>query len=319
METFQARIAKIASEAIDVVSLKLVPKEGGNLPPVSAGSHIDVYVTETIVRQYSLCNGPDDRDHYLIAVKKEPNSRGGSLAVHERLKEGDEIRIGAPRNNFSLHQEASHHTLIAGGIGITPIFSMARHLVAGKKSFSLHYFTRSPDHTAFRAVLGSSPLTEHLHLFYALDPEAVKKYLRTTLWHRPPGGHLYICGPSAFMDVVEEIASHTWPPEAVHTEYFSADPRSLAGPKQAFEVVLSRSGVTVEVKEGQTIVDALAAKGIVVDVSCQQGICGTCLTGVLEGEPDHRDIFLTESEKRMGQKIMVCVSRALSPRLVLDL
>jgi vanillate monooxygenase ferredoxin subunit len=191
--------------------------------------------------------------------------------------------------------------------------------LAEGKPFSLQYFTRSPDHTAFRTMLRLPSFTEHLHLFYALDPEAVKKYLRTTLWHRPPGGHLYICGPGAFMDVVEEIASHTWPPEAVHTEYFSADPKSLAGPKEAFEVVLSRSGVTVEVKEGQTIVDALAAKGIMVDVSCQQGICGTCLTGVLEGEPDHRDTFLTEGEKRTGQKIMPCVSRALGPRLVLDL
>ena len=147
----------------------------------------------------------------------------------------------------------------------------------------------------------------------------MRAYVRKLLWHRPEDAHLYLCGPRPFMDLVETTAAPTWPPEAVHLEYFAADPAALGGPREHFVVKLARHGGEFEIPEGRTIIEVLAENGIVVDTSCEQGVCGTCLTGVLEGEPDHRDVFLTDAEKRAGDRMTVCVSRAKTPRLVLDL
>ena len=239
--------------------------------------------------------------------------------MHEAVREGDLLTIGAPRNNFQLDAGARESLLFAGGIGVTPMISMALHLKAEGAPFQLHYFTRSIEHTAFHALLSTPDLAGRVHLHYALEPESVRQYLRRVLWHRPEGGHLYICGPRPFMDLVEATAAATWPPEAVHVEYFVADPRALAGPKDAFEVVLARTGGTFHVPEGRTIVEVLSENGVAVEVSCEQGICGTCLIGVLDGVPDHRDMFLTDEEKAACSKMTPCVSRAKSPRLVLDL
>jgi vanillate O-demethylase ferredoxin subunit len=147
----------------------------------------------------------------------------------------------------------------------------------------------------------------------------VRAYLRKLLWHRPEGAHLYLCGPRPFMDLVETTAAPTWAPEAVHLEYFAADPAALGGPREHFVVKLARHGGEFEIPEGRTIIEVLAEHGIIVETSCEQGVCGTCLTGVLEGLPDHRDVFLSDAEKRAGDRMTVCVSRAKSPRLVLDL
>jgi vanillate O-demethylase ferredoxin subunit len=320
-KTFSVRVNRIRREAIDIASYELVEPNGQPLPAFTPGSHIDVHLGPNLIRQYSLCNGPDDLGHYVIAVKREPESRGGSAAMHERVKEGDLLTISEPRNNFPLEPDAEHHTLLAGGIGVTPILSMARHLCAAGASFELHYFTRSLQHTAFHDVLSGPEYKGKgkVDFHYAIEPAALRPYLRRLLWRRPPGAHLYLCGPKPFMDMIEEVAAPTWPPETVHLEYFTADPRALTGPQDAFEVRLAMSGGTYTVPEGKSIVEVLAEHGIHVEVSCEQGVCGTCLTGVLEGVPDHRDMFLTDEEHQEGDKMTVCVSRAKSPVLVLDL
>jgi vanillate O-demethylase ferredoxin subunit len=306
-------------EAQEVRSFELVSANDDPLPPFSAGSHIDVHVAPGLVRQYSLCNGPEDRDRYLIAVKLEPESRGGSRAMHETIAVGDVITIGAPRNNFAIDPSARRHLLLAGGIGVTPLLSMARHLIAAGASLELQYFTRSVGHTAFHDELSRPPFADHVKFHYAIEPEALRAYLRKLLWHRPEGAHLYLCGPRPFMDLVETTAAPTWPPEAVHLEYFTADPLALAGVQDTFEVRLGHSGATYVIPAGKSIVEALAEQGVHIETSCEQGVCGTCLTGVLEGVPDHRDVFLTDAEKVACDRMTPCVSRAKSALLVLDL
>ena len=203
--TLLVRVDAIRREAVDIFSFKLVDPSGGPLPTFTPGSHIDVHIEPGLVRQYSLCNGPQDQTYYSIAVKREPQSRGGSSAMHERVREGDLITIGVPRNNFALNWDAKHTLLFAGGIGITPMLSMARHLMGAGALFQLHYFSRSLDHTAFHDALSTPEYASKVHLHYALEPASVQHYLRRVLWHRPEGGHLYICGPRPFMDLVEEM------------------------------------------------------------------------------------------------------------------
>jgi vanillate O-demethylase ferredoxin subunit len=312
--TLLVRVERIRSETAEVRSFELVAPDGRPLPPYTAGSHIDVHPAPGLTRQYSLCDAPGAGARYLIAVKREPDSRGGSRAMHE-LKEGQALEIGAPRNNFALAAAASHHLLIAGGIGVTPLLSMAQHLDGLGASFDLHYFTRSAEHAAFRDVL--SELRGKFH--YALDVERVRARLRELLSQRRDGAHLYLCGPRPFMDLVEAAAAPAWPREAVHLEHFSADPRALGGTRDAFDIVLASSGARYTVAADKSIVQVLSEHGVEVPVSCEQGVCGTCLTRVLEGEPDHRDVFLTDEERRACDRMLLCVSRARSARLTLDL
>lgn len=318
MTTFPVRVKTIRQEAIDIKSFLLVSADATPLPPFTPGAHIDAHV-EGVVRQYSLCNGPDDSEGYLIAVKREADSRGGSRAMHE-LKEGDELIIGGPRNNFPIDPSARHHVLLAGGIGITPLLSMARHLKAAGASFELHYFTRTEQHTAFRPLLAGADFNEHVMLHCALAPEGLRTYLMDFLSRRSDGAHLYLCGPRPFMELVETIAAaNHWAPQSVHLEYFAAHPAMLAGPQDEFTVRLARSGAIYTVPAGVPITEVLISNGCAIETSCEQGVCGTCLTGVIEGIPDHRDVYLTDKEKNAGDKMLPCVSRAKTPLLVLDL
>jgi vanillate O-demethylase ferredoxin subunit len=317
--TFQVRVDKIRDEAKDVKSFRLVSVGRSPLPAFAPGSHINVTCEEGVVRQYSLCNDYTEKDCYLIAVKRIPDSRGGSEAMHERVDVGDVLSISGPRNHFPLEPKAAHHLLIAGGIGITPLLCMAHHLQRTGASFGLQYFTRSPDQTAFHDLLSQPQYRGKVAFHYAVEPERVREYLNKLLWHRPEGAHLYICGPRPFMDLVEETAGKTWPPESIHIEYFTADPLASAGPREPFDITLARSGKTFTVPADRTIVQVLTEQGIDNVTSCEQGVCGTCLCGVLEGEPDHRDAFLSEAERKANDKMLLCVSRAKSKALVLDL
>jgi vanillate O-demethylase ferredoxin subunit len=313
------RVAKRSDEAIDIRSFELVSADGSSLPRFTAGSHVDVHTPGGPVRQYSLCLDPADNSHYRIAVKKEPESRGGSRAMHETLDQGHVLTISAPRNNFALDESAEKTILMAGGIGITPILSMALRLEALGKPFELQYFSRSVAHTAFHELLSQKKYASSVKFHYALDPVAVRAYLRKYLWHRQEGAHLYICGPRPFMDLVEQTAAITWPPESVHLEYFTANPEALAGPRETFIVRLARSGGEYRIPADHTIVETLAEHGVHVETSCEQGVCGTCLTGVMEGLPDHRDVYLTDEEREAKDRMCCCVSRALTDVLVLDL
>jgi vanillate O-demethylase ferredoxin subunit len=313
------RVAAIQDETEEIKSFRLAPVSGKPLPPFTPGAHISVQVRDGVTRQYSLCNAPNDTTAYHIAVKREPESRGGSRALHERVTEGDVLAIAPPRNHFPLARGAKHHVLLAGGIGITPLLSMVHHLQEAGASFELKYFTRSIRHTAFHEVLSNPELSGKVDFHYALDPESLRKYLHKLLQHRPDGAHLYACGPRPFMNLVEEIASASWPDEAVHMEFFSADPLASSGPRAPFEIKLARTQAVYQVPAEKTILEVLAEHGIPITTSCGQGVCGTCITGVLEGEPDHRDAFLSEKERKACDKMMLCVSRAKSERLTLDL
>jgi vanillate monooxygenase ferredoxin subunit len=319
MSELTVKVVQVKQEALDVKSFALVSADARPLPSFTAGSHVDVHVGPGLVRQYSLCNSPFDGSGYRIAVKKEPESRGGSRGMHDGIKEGDALKISEPRNHFKLHAGAKRHLLLAGGIGITPILSMAHYLQAAGSPFELQYFSRSIQHTAFHDLLSAPEFKGKVSFHYALEAEAVRAYLRKLLWHRADDTHLYLCGPRPFMDLVESTAAATWPPEAVHLEYFAADPASLSGPRETFKVRLARAGGEYAIPADKSIVESLAAHGIHIETSCEQGVCGTCLTGLLEGTPDHRDVFLTDEEKEACDKMMPCVSRAKSEVLVLDL
>jgi vanillate O-demethylase ferredoxin subunit len=313
-------VKKIRREAAEILSFELMHTQGQPLPPFTPGAHIDVHMPGGPTRQYSLCNGPSRDGSYLIAIKKEPMSRGGSAAMHERIKEGDVLTISEPRNHFPLEWSARHHLLLAAGIGITPILSMARHLQAAGAPFQLHYFTRSPEHTAFREQLADCAFSGSVAFHYGFEPDALGEYLHTLLKSRPEGGHLYFCGPRPFMDLVAATVKPTWPAESLHLEYFAAEPAPPSDSAPAsFEVRLARSGGAYIVPENKTIVEALAEHGVRIVTSCEQGVCGTCMTGVIEGVPEHRDLFLTDAEKQAGDQIIPCVSRSRTPVLVLNL
>jgi vanillate O-demethylase ferredoxin subunit len=317
-DALTVRIASIRQETEDVRSFRLLRPNGAILPPFEPGSHIDVHLPSRLVRQYSLCNGPDGRTFYEIAVKREPKSRGGSEWMCSNLREGDLIKVGLPRNNFCLARDARFHLLMAAGIGITPLLSMARHLVVLRRPFELHYFVRSMDHAALLDRLAGGGFSGRVRIHSGIEPNALRAYVRTFL-RRLELSHLYVCGPKPFMDGVKDVALPSWPAEAIHIESFSPDLEALTSPAKAFEVMLARSGRSYLVPEDKTITDVLREQGVMIPVSCEQGVCGTCLMNVVDGIPDHRDVYLTDEERASGTLITPCVSRAKSTRLVLDL
>ncbi|MRW89774.1 2Fe-2S iron-sulfur cluster binding domain-containing protein [Duganella sp. FT80W] len=311
MELINVRIASKTMLAVDIAGFELVAADGGALPPFSAGAHIDVHIGPGLVRQYSLCNAPGETRRYQIAVLREPASRGGSRAMHDRLQVGDTLRISAPRNHFPL-QAARRTLLFAGGIGITPILSMASQLARDGSVFALHYCARSASRAAFAgAAAGFGKLY--------LDDGGDKMDLPALLSEPDADTHLYVCGPAGFIDYVTGTArSLGWAPDRVHQEYFAGAAVDTSG-DSSFEVLLASSGKVVPVAAHQSIVQALATQGVEIEVSCEQGVCGTCVTRVLDGVPDHRDSYFTDAEKRANDQCTPCCSRALSARLVLDL
>ncbi|RQR30134.1 PDR/VanB family oxidoreductase [Burkholderia sp. Bp9142] len=313
------RVNRITDETPEIRSFELVDDTGSPLPEFTAGAHIDVHLEPGLVRQYSICNGPEQTGSYTIAVKREAQSRGGSSAMHDRLHVGDLVGVTGPRNHFPLAADAQENLLFGAGIGVTPLLSMARHLHAANRWFHLEYFTRSPAHTAFADVLAGPDFAAHVTIHYGVESAELAAYLEARLAWRPAGRHIYTCGPRPFMDLVSQKAAQCYPADAVHLEHFQADPSLADAPQARFTVRLARSGTELEVPEGESIVDVLARNGVRVDVMCQQGVCGTCLTNVLEGIPDHRDAFLCDAEKASNDRMLLCCSRARSPRLVLDL
>ncbi|AEI75384.1 vanillate O-demethylase oxidoreductase protein VanB [Cupriavidus necator N-1] len=324
MDTIRTVIRRKYPVAEDIIALELVAEHGGALPAFAAGAHIDLHLPargggKPLIRQYSLCNGPDEAGCYLLGIKREPGSRGGSLAVHDHLREGDVLTIGMPRNHFAL-AEGGPSLLFGAGIGITPLLAMVLQLRAARRPFTLHYFARSPAHVAFHERLVHASQAGQVHYHFGLSPEQTHDALRGAIAQATPATHVYSCGPSAFMDGVMQLARRVLPDTQIHYEYFQAA-ANVAGQGSAdapFEVVAARRGVHCMVPPGMSIVQALYAQGIEIEVSCEQGVCGTCMARVLEGTPDHRDVYLTEAEKATGDVVMPCCSRALTARLVLD-
>ena len=291
------------------------------LPPFTAGAHIDVETAPGVVRQYSLCNAPHRRDLYQIAVLREPVSRGGSTAMIDQVEVGQDIRVSEPRNHFELDPSARHSVLIAGGIGVTPILCMAERLSNIGEPFELHYAARARDSAAFLERIAAAPFADKAQLHFSDGPQARRLDIDAVLADPKPGAHLYVCGPGRLIEAVLKAAkAQGWPDARVHREFFAplVSAADQADP-EAFEVKLASSGQTFAVPADKSIVQVLADQGVEVPVSCEQGVCGTCLTRVLEGEPDHRDSFLTQDEQALNDQMTLCCSRARSALLVLDL
>lgn len=318
MAQIPVKVLRRKQEALDIASFELARPDGSALPAFSAGSHIDVQVPGGLTRQYSLCNDAAENHRYRIAVLRDANSRGGSAAMHEALKEGDTLLISEPRNHFPL-VHAQRTLLFAGGIGVTPLLAMAQRLATSGADFTLHYSTRSAERTAFRDEIGASAYADRVR-FHFDDGEAAQKLdLAAELGAPQPGTHLYVCGPTGFIDFVVKTAQGLgWPQEQVHLEYFGAAPQDTTGDR-AFQVKIASSGAVYDIPADQTVVHALQEHGIEILTSCEQGVCGTCITRVLQGECDHRDLYFTDEEKAANDQFTPCCSRAKSPLLVLDL
>ena len=316
----QVRVARRTLEAQDICSLELVACDGTALPAFAAGSHVDVHLPGGTVRQYSLCNDPAETHRYQIAVLRDPASRGGSAAVHERLAEGDELRISAPRNHFALAPEAPRHLLLAGGIGVTPILCMAERLSVLGADFHMHYAGRSPQRMAFVQRIRDCAFAGRVQLHHDDGEAAQRLDIGAVLAAAGPDTHLYVCGPQGFMDAVLATARQQgWAEARLHWEFFAAADAGPRGGDTAFEVQLASSGRIVPVAADQSVTQALQAAGVEILVSCEQGVCGTCLTRVLAGQVDHRDAYLTAEEQAAHDQFTPCCSRARCERLVLDL
>ncbi len=306
------------NEAQDICSYELASVDGKPLPAFSAGAHIDVHLPDGPVRQYSLCNHPEERHRYVIGVLNDPASRGGSRSLHEQVHPGTHLHISEPRNLFPLAHAARRSLLFAGGIGITPILCMAERLAQVGADFELHYCARDSQRAAFVQRLKASAFAERVFLHFDAQPHTALNAAEV-LAAPADDVHLYVCGPGGFMQhVLDSARAQGWQEDCLHREYFSAAPvdSSLDG---VFSVQVASSGQVFEIPADKSVVQVLESHGIEIAVSCEQGICGTCLTRVLEGIPEHRDLFLTEQEQALNDQFTPCCSRAKSARLVLDL
>ncbi|ACD16551.1 PDR/VanB family oxidoreductase [Paraburkholderia phytofirmans] len=320
--TFNVRVDSVCDEAHGVRSFSVSRLDGQPFDRYEPGAHIDVTGPSGVTRQYSLCGDPDQRDAHLFAVKREDTSRGGSRSLHEDVTVGSELTIGAPRNLFKLAPDAEEHVLIAAGIGVTPLLSMAYRLLKQQERFVLHYFARSAEHAAFLPLLSRAPFSDYVKLHFGGAREQLDAVLGDCLANAREGTHVYTCGPAPFMERVVAIGETRLSSDAIHLERFAAEPVSIRAESAAldtFDVRIASSGATVRVDKDTTIVAALASIGIEVDTSCGEGVCGTCMVDVVSGTPEHRDHCLSKAERASGKVICCCISRATSPVLVLDL
>jgi vanillate O-demethylase ferredoxin subunit len=318
MTTLIVKVLRKVQEAQDIASFELARSDGGHLPAFSAGSHIDVHLPGNLVRQYSLCNHEGEQHRYRIAVLRDPATRGGSANMHDEVREGDLLQISEPRNHFPL-VHAQRTVLLAGGIGITPLLCMAQRLAAIGADFTLHYCTRSAARTAFRDEIAASAFADRVQFHFDDAGDAQKLQLAPALGQPNAGTHVYVCGPTGFIDaMVSGAKAAGFTPEQIHVEYFGATAQDTAGDR-AFDVRIASTGQLVNVGAQQTVVQALAGAGIEILTSCEQGVCGTCITRVLDGQCDHRDLYFTDEEKAKHDQFTPCCSRATSQVLVLDL
>ena len=311
---FQLLVTRKEAVADGIYLFELRDPKGADLPTFSPGSHLTVEVPNGSRRNYSLCSAPSETRYYQIAVKRDERGRGGSVSMADDVRQGRHLSVSAPRNNFELSERAKSFLFVAGGIGITPILSMMRHLKnTGGCTFKLYYLTRDANSTAFL-----KELTEEFPGQVKVHHDNGDREQALDLWpvfEKPATSHIYCCGPKGLMDSVQDMSGH-WPSGNVHFESFGVDAKVHAANK-TFRVILAKSGVTLNVGEHETILDALRSHGRRVPSSCESGTCGSCRTRLLAGEPEHRDMVLRTEEQT--SQIMVCVSRAKSDELTLDL
>lgn len=318
----EVRLKSITALADDINAFEFVSPDGQPLPGFTGGSHIEIHLPGGVIRQYSLCNRPGERGRYVIAVLRDPQGRGGSIAMHDTLRAGQRLTISRPRNHFALSTVARRHVFIAGGIGITPIMALIAEVRRRGEAFHLYYCARSARRAAFLDELKTDIASGHVSVHFDNGDPRNGLDLASTLKQSLPDTHLYYCGPGRLMDAIEAASEH-WPSANRHCERFSAgalktpDSGDGGAADVPFEVELRRSQKTLTVQPGESIVDVLRRSGIEVDTSCCEGYCGTCMTRYLAGEPLHRDTVLDDEDRR--EFVMICCSRARGPTLALDL
>lgn len=309
----RARIKAIRWEAEGINAYVLQRLEGGVMPTFTPGAHIDVHLKPGLSRSYSLVNDPQQRDHYEIAVHHSPTTRGGSRFIHEEWRVGQVVEISEPKNNFPLVEDAAHTVLIAGGIGVTPMLPMIARLERLGQSWELHYVAGSPERAAY-----VDRIEPHDRAVIRFDgvPGGQPLDLAAICAAAPADAHLYCCGPTGMLDAFVALNAER-PSGHAHIEYFTANTELAIEGGYTLELV--RSGMTVAVEEGETMLDALLTAGVDVGFACSEGICGTCEVKVLDGVPDHRDHFLSDEEKAANGSVMVCCSGSKTANLVLDI
>ncbi|MGJ7548635.1 PDR/VanB family oxidoreductase [Pseudomonas alloputida] len=314
-EQLTLQITDLIAEAKGVVVIELRSPDGAALPSFKPGAHIELHLPDDRVRQYSLCNDARETHRYCVGVGLSPVSRGGSRHVHQSLRVGDRLTVSPPRNHFPLEEDAPGFVFFAGGIGITPVWSMIQWCEANQRPWHLYYLVRSRQRAAFLEQL--QPFGERVTL-HADDEAGVLFDIAAAIGQQPGNVHFYTCGPTPLMLAVE-AAAHSYPEEQVHFEWFTPKEPKTAATDKPFTVQLARSGKAFEVPADQSILQVLEANGLRVESSCREGTCASCETCVLDGAPDHRDSVLTPAERKNNDVMMICVSRALSQTLVLDL
>jgi len=312
------KVADVSLTAPAVKRFVLRSPDGSDLPAYLAGAHIDLFTESGLRRSYSLVGDSADRGQYVLGVRREEDSRGGSSWVFDQLSTNSEVTASIPRNSFALAADATMHTLIAGGIGITPILAMGHELKARPEDYHLHYCTPSEVETPFleevRSVFGPRVTFHH----DGGDP-AKGLDVQALLAESVPGQHIYVCGPASLVESTRLHSSH-WPEAAFHSELFAVEPVIDEPPNEAFDVFLSRQKITLSVPTEQSILEVVRDAGVVVETSCEDGLCSCCRTRLLGGEADHRDHVLSSAEKLANESIMICVSRATNGEtLILDL
>ncbi|MDW3681989.1 PDR/VanB family oxidoreductase [Cupriavidus sp. CV2] len=314
-------VSRVTAEAEGVRGIELRRPCGGALPAFTAGAHIDVHLPGNIVRQYSLCNDPAQTDRYCLGVGLAPSSRGGSQYLHDAIEEGHSLKVSMPRSLFGIDAAATAHVFIAGGIGITPILSMIRWCEANDRPWKLLYCMRSRRRAAYLDAM--SGYGERVQLHVDDESHGALADLSSFLGALPEGSHVYCCGPSPLMDAVAAKADAAGVPRAAtHFERFGADPQQAganADADHAFTVVLHRHGGRFTVPAGATILETLEQNGVPLPFSCREGLCRSCEVPLLAGKADHRDYVLSGEEREANTAVMICVSRALTPELELDI
>ena len=315
---FPARIIAITLEAEDILSFVLRPMNPALPEQIDPGSHVDVHLPNGMMRSYSLSNGPEEKRGYRLTVARDANSRGGSVYTHDQLRVGQIIDISKPRNNFRLAEQASMSVFISGGIGVTPFIPMIVRLNELGSPWRMHYCARSRDRAAFVKEIEQLAASGSGEFMANYDDESGLLNLAGTLAAVPAGADVYCCGPTGMLDAFRAGAQKaSIASDHVHFEYFSSNIERAA--EGGFLVVLNKSGAEIPVEPGQTILQALTEHGVNVPYCCEEGICGSCETRVIDGLPDHRDMILSEEERQESKTMMICCSGSKSPRLVLDL
>ena len=315
----QLRVSRIWDEAESIKGFELTHPERSSLPAFEAGAHISLTLPGGMVRQYSLCNDPAEISRYELGILRAANGRGGSAYLHDHVGVGSLIDVEAPRNAFRLGETGAQYILIAGGIGITPLLSMARRLNALKRPYHLYYLSRTPTAAGYCGTLRESDFVGHVTIIHHEGDPRRRLDIRGLLSEPQPNCRLYCCGPTRLTEEVLSAASH-WPAGSVHFEAFNpAEPpsRKAQTADRAFEVELARSGKVIAVSSTETILTALRRAGVSMPSACEAGICGACMVDVLKGTPEHRDQILNEDERL--RCMTVCCSRSTSERIVLDL